>query len=125
MGVFIIAALCLFCFVRGGMLIFAKDAAWQSVVWRHRSEGVASERTPQWDASATGQGVVMIGLGLSLLLFLPRYSVRSSPPVPQAGQVTVTIDGRTPTPQEQDELNQEFKDGVFKDANGKPVKPGR
>lgn len=107
MGFFIVA-MCLFCCVRGGMLIFAKDAAWQSVVWRHRNEGVASERTPQWDASATWQGVVMIGLGLSLLLFLPRYVGHSSPPTPQAGQVTVSVDGRKLTPQEQQELNAEF-----------------
>ena len=123
MGFFIVG-MCLFCCVRGGMLIFAKDAAWQSVVWRHRNEGVASERTPQWDASATWQGIVLIGIGLSLLLFLPRYAGHSAAPVPKAGQVTVGMDGRKLTPQEQDELNAEFQGGEFKDANGKPVKPG-
>lgn len=136
MGFFIVVT-GLLCAGYGGVLLFDKDLAWRSVVWRNRNAGVASVRTEQWNTSSTVGGVVLIGVGIGLLLFFLRFGLHSSravptmttlplpPAAPHPGQVKVGVDGRKLTPQEQADLNAEFQGGAFKDANGKPVKPGR
>jgi len=135
MGTFLVVT-ALFCAGYGGVLLFDKDLAWRSVVWRNRNAGVASERTEQWNTSSTVGGVVLIGVGIGLLLVFLRFGLHSPkaaptmttlplpPAAPRPGQVKVGVEGQKLTPQEQEELNAEFKGGAFKDANGKPVKPG-
>lgn len=136
MGFFIVVT-GLLCAGYGSVLLFDKDLAWRSVVWQNRNAGVASVRTEQWNTSATVGGVVLIGVGIALLLVFLRFGLPSPkaaptmttlplpPAAPHPGQVKVGVEGRTLTPQEQEELNAEFKGGAFQDANGKPVKPGR
>lgn len=51
----------------GLVYLFAKDVAWQFTEWRNANRGVASDRTPEWETSATISGVVSILVGLALI----------------------------------------------------------
>ncbi len=115
---FIFILMCLLCCGYGFVLIFAKDTAWNYVSWRNRNAGAASERTAQWDANATIQGVILIVMGLCLLLLLPHS--KPSAQEPPAGQTTITIDGRPATPQEQDYLQHQ----IPTDVKGPPAQLG-
>lgn len=123
MGIFIIL-MCFLCCGYGLVLIFAKDSAWSYVAWRNRNAGLASERTDQWNASATFQGIALIVVGIGLLFFLPHSASRNAVSIPQPGQTTIMIDGRKPTPQEQADLQHEFEDGAFKDGKGQSPSTG-
>lgn len=106
-----IVLMCFLCCGYGLLLIFAKDTAWNYVSWRNRNRGLASERTAQWDSSATFQGVALIVIGLGLLFFLPGSSARHRTRGPVIGTSTLTIDGRPATPAEQEMFRQEMPGG--------------
>jgi hypothetical protein len=123
MSIFI-GLICLLCCGYGFILIFAKNSAWSYVAWRNRNAGLASERTNQWNASATFQGIVLIAIGIGMLFFIPHSTNSPSLSTPQPGQTTVGIEGHTLTSQEQEELQQEFKGGAFKSGNSSSSSPG-
>jgi len=111
--------MCLLCCGYGLLLIFAKDTAWNYIAWRNRNRGLASERTDQWDASASIQGVVLIVIGLGLLFFLPGAASHGRRFGPRPGETTLTIDGRPATPQEKELFQQETQGG----GKAQPVSP--
>jgi len=115
----LIFLMCFLCCGYGLLLIFAKDTAWNYVAWRNRNRGLTSERTDQWDASATFQDIALVVIGLGLLFFLPRAASHSRTSVPTAGETTLTIDGRPATPQEKELFRRETEGG----GKAQPVSP--
>ncbi len=118
----LVVLMCLLCCGYGLVLIFAKDSAWSYVSWRNRNAGIASERTNQWNASATFQGVVLIVVGLGLLLLLPHQRPTAQGPKP--GDVTYTVDGHPATPEEQEAIRQQIQDHSFGGATRQTPSPG-
>lgn len=121
MQILVILFFLLFCGY-GLMLIFAKDTAWGLVEWRNRNRGVSSQRTDQWNASATFQGVAIIVLGIGLLFFLPHGrsagSVAGNPVI--NSQPTITVDGHPATPEEQRALQPIVGGHAGQDRNETP-----
>jgi hypothetical protein len=48
----------------GALMVFQKDIVWDLTEWNHRRQGIVeTERTPEWEASQTLWGAILMILG--------------------------------------------------------------